>query len=105
MSDLGFKGTYALSNDSPIKSSVKSTGAPATNLSFSLSGLKESGRSAAEDFIHLDFKDAAVVDLDGDVDVQSLIGQMDPPYNLDTEDNFLLFWKGIQIAVRGICNH
>ena len=29
----------------------------------SLSGLKESGRSAAEDFIHLDFKDAAVVDL------------------------------------------
>ena len=33
MSDLGFKGTYAHSNDSPIESSVKSAGAPATNLS------------------------------------------------------------------------
>ena len=33
MSDLGFKGTYAPSNDSPIESSVKSAGAPATNLS------------------------------------------------------------------------
>ena len=33
MSDLGFRGTYALSNDSPIESSVKSAGAPATNLS------------------------------------------------------------------------
>ena len=33
MSDLGFKGTYALSNGSPIESSVKSAGAPATNLS------------------------------------------------------------------------
>ena len=32
MSDLGFKGTHALSNDSPIESSVKSAGAPATNL-------------------------------------------------------------------------
>ena len=30
MSDLGFKGTYAHSNDSPIESSVKSAGAPAT---------------------------------------------------------------------------
>ena len=54
----------------------------------SLSGLKKSGRSAAEDFIHLGFKDAAVVDLDGDADIQSLIGYMDPR---DTEDNFLLF--------------
>ena len=33
MSDLGFKGTYAHSNDSPIESSVKSAEAPATNLS------------------------------------------------------------------------
>ena len=33
MSDLGFKGTYALSNDSPIESSNKSAGAPATKLS------------------------------------------------------------------------
>ena len=33
MSDLGFKGKYALFNDSPIESSVKSAGAPATNLS------------------------------------------------------------------------
>ena len=33
MSDLEFKGTYDLSNDSPIESSVKSAGAPATNLS------------------------------------------------------------------------
>ena len=32
MSDLGFKGTYALSNDSPRESSDKSAGAPATNL-------------------------------------------------------------------------
>ena len=57
----------------------------------SLSRLKKSGRSAAEDFIHLGFKDAAVVDLDGDADIQSLIGYMDPRYNMDTEDNFLLF--------------
>ena len=33
MSDLGFKGTYAHSNDSPIESSVKSAGSPATDLS------------------------------------------------------------------------
>ena len=33
MSDLGFKGTYALYNDIPIESSVKSAGAHATNLS------------------------------------------------------------------------
>ena len=33
MPDLGFKDTYALSNDNPIESSVKSAGAPATNLS------------------------------------------------------------------------
>ena len=33
MSDLRFKGTYAHSNDSAIESSVKSAGAPATNLS------------------------------------------------------------------------
>ena len=33
MSDLGFKGTYAHSNDSPIESFVKSARAPATNLS------------------------------------------------------------------------
>ena len=33
MSDLGLKGTYALSNDSPRESSDKSSGAPATNLS------------------------------------------------------------------------
>ena len=32
ISDLGFKGTYALFNDSPIEYSVKSAGAPATNL-------------------------------------------------------------------------
>ena len=70
----------------------------------SLSRLKESGRSTVEDFIHMGFKDATVVDLDGDADIQSLIGYMDPRYNIDTEDNFLLFWKGIQIAVRGICN-
>ena len=33
MSDLGFKGTYALSNDSPTESSVKSAEASATKLS------------------------------------------------------------------------
>ena len=33
MSDHGFKGTYALSNDSTLEDSVKSAGAPATNLS------------------------------------------------------------------------
>ena len=79
--------------------------AASNNRADSLSRLKESGRSAAEDFIHLGFKDAAVVDLDGHADIQSLIGYVDPRYNIDTEDDFLLFWKGIQIAVRGICNH
>ena len=33
MSDHGFKGTYALPNDSTLEDSVKSAGAPATNLS------------------------------------------------------------------------
>ena len=33
MSDLEFKGAYALSNDSPRESLDKSAGAPATNLS------------------------------------------------------------------------
>ena len=33
MSDLGFKVTYAHFNESPIESSVKSAGAPATNFS------------------------------------------------------------------------
>ena len=32
MSDLGFKGPYAFFDDSPIETSVKSAGAPATNL-------------------------------------------------------------------------
>ena len=69
----------------------------------SLSRLSESGRSATEDLIHMGFEDAEAVELDMDIHVGLLLEYMDPSFNIDSEEGFLMFWKGVNSAVEGIC--